>query len=266
MSSTIAADSEAAASQSFEEFAIRLQQVGVCFALPEDRIGSFKEYVLRRLRRRVQRRQLWALRSLDLDVRRGETMGMIGHNGAGKSTLLKVICRVLRPTAGRVMVRGAVAPLLELGAGFHPDLTGRENILVNGAILGYGRRFLARRTSEIVAFSELDEFIDLPVRNYSSGMVARLGFAVATIRRPDILVLDEILAVGDQRFQTKCFERLQAFRAQGTTTLVVSHSLPTLLKLCDRVAWIDHGRLERVGPAAEVVAAYQASAAQPEAP
>jgi ABC-2 type transport system ATP-binding protein/lipopolysaccharide transport system ATP-binding protein len=239
------------------ELSIQVQSVGVRFDLPEDRIRSFKEYLLRRLTRRVSRREFWALRSVDLEVERGETLGIIGSNGAGKSTLLKVICRVLRPTLGRIVVRGRVAPLLELGAGFHPDMSGRENIRINATILGYGRKRIAERTDDVIEFSELRDQIESPVRNYSRGMVARLGFAVATLCRPDILVLDEVLAVGDEQFRAKCLERLRTFRAQGTTTLLVSHALGTVRESCDRAAWIDQGRLVRVGPSAEVVAAYQ---------
>lgn len=236
---------------------IRLEKVGVLFHLPAERIVSFKEYVLRRLSGRIGHRELWALRDIDLEVRVGETLGVIGRNGAGKSTLLKVISRVLRPTSGRVVVRGRTAPLLELGAGFHFDLTGRENVFLNATLFGYSRDLVARNLGDIVAFAELEEFIDLPIRNYSNGMLARLGFAVATQFRPDILILDEILAVGDTGFQEKCLERIERFRSQGTSILLVSHDLDRVEESCERVAWIEHGRLIAMGTPGEVLGRYR---------
>ena len=237
--------------------AIQIQKVSVRFYLPAERIVSFKEYVLRRLSGRIGHRELWALRDLDLEVRRGEMLGIIGRNGAGKSTLLKVISRVLRPTSGRVVVRGRTAPLLELGAGFHFDLTGRENVYLNATLFGYSRELVTRHLADIVAFSELEEFIDSPIRNYSNGMLARLGFAVATQFRPDILILDEILAVGDTGFQEKCLQRIERFRDQGTSILLVSHDLDRVRESCERVAWIEHGRLVDHGDPDAILGAYR---------
>lgn len=237
--------------------AIQLERVSVRFHLPAERIVSFKEYVLRRLSGRIGHRELWALHDVDLEVRQGEMLGIIGRNGAGKSTLLKVISRVLRPTSGRVVVRGRTAPLLELGAGFHFDLTGRENVYLNATLFGYSRELVSRHLHEIVAFSELAEFIDSPIRNYSNGMLARLGFAVATQFRPDILILDEILAVGDTGFQEKCLERIERFRSAGTSILLVSHDLDRVRASCERVAWIEHGRLVGLGAPDRILDAYR---------
>jgi len=184
-------------------------------------------------------------------------VGIIGHNGAGKSTLLKLVARVLRPTSGRVRVRGRVAPLLELGAGFDPELTGRENVFLNGTVLGFRASDVAERFDRIVDFAGIREFIDLPLRSYSTGMVARLGFAVATDVQPDVLILDEVLAVGDADFQRKSAARLQTLRQDGDAILMVSHSLEAMTRLCHRVAWLDHGELRPLGPAGEVVEAYR---------
>jgi ABC-2 type transport system ATP-binding protein len=236
---------------------IQLERVGVRFRLPEEKIPSLKEYLVHLLTRGVRYRHLWAVDQIDLVVRPGETFGIVGRNGAGKSTLLKVIARVLRPTTGRVVVRGRVAPLLELGAGFHLDLTGEENIYLNGTLLGYGSKEIDVRLHEVIEFAELEDFVHLPIRKYSTGMVARLGFSVATMYRPDVLILDEVLAVGDIRFQRKCLERIDSFRALGTTVLLVSHSLETIEQHCEHVAWLDSGRVQAVGPAAEVLQQYK---------
>ena len=236
---------------------VQLEGVGVRFRVPEEKIPSLKEYLVHLLTRGVRYRYLWAVDQIDLVVRPGETFGIVGRNGAGKSTLLKVIARVLRPTTGRVVVRGRVAPLLELGAGFHLDLTGEENIYLNGTLLGYGSKEIDARLHEVIEFAELEDFVHLPIRKYSTGMVARLGFSVATMYRPDVLILDEVLAVGDIRFQRKCLERIDSFRTLGTTVLLVSHSLETLEQHCEQVAWLDSGHLQAVGPAAEVVQKYK---------
>ncbi len=244
--------------------AVELTAIGVRFVLPTERIVSFKEYVLQRLRRRITHRELWAVRDVDLELQRGETLGLVGRNGAGKSTLLKVISRVLRPTEGRVVVRGRTAPLLELGAGFHFDLTGRENVYLNATLFGYPKSLVEEHLPAIVGFSELSEFLDTPVRNYSSGMLARLGFAVATQFRPDILILDEILAVGDAGFQQRCLDRIESFRAAGTSILLVSHDEETIEQYCDRVAWLDHGRLQAVGPPQEVLRPFHEAVMSPQ--
>jgi ABC-2 type transport system ATP-binding protein/lipopolysaccharide transport system ATP-binding protein len=242
---------------------VELTGIDVRFVVPTEKIVSFKEYVLRRLRNQIRNRELWALKDVDLRIEAGETFGIVGRNGAGKSTLLKVISRVLRPTAGRVVVRGRVAPLLELGAGFHFDLTGRENVYLNATLFGYSKSLVEEHMPAIVEFSELEGFIDMPVRNYSDGMLARLGFAVATQFRPDLLILDEILAVGDTGFQGKCLNRIKAFRERGTSILLVSHELETLRSYCDRVAWMEHGRIVDLGAPAPILEAYRTAVMSP---
>ncbi len=239
---------------------VLLDQVSVRYRVPRERIGTFKEFAIRRLRGRLDYYEFWALHSIDLCVFEGEVFGIIGRNGAGKSTLLKVVSRVLHPTSGRVRVRGRVAPLLELGAGFHPELTGRENIFLNSALLGHSRREVEARFDEIVGFADLGEFIDAPLRTYSSGMAARLGFAVATAWRPDVLILDEVLAVGDEAFQQKCHHLIHEFGRQGTTVLLVSHSAETIKHMCGRAAWLDHGAITGLGTAVEVADAYHQTA------
>jgi len=195
-----------------DEPIIQLENVCVSYRLPSERIGTFKEYAIRKLQRKIRFEKFWALSDISLQVNRGEVFGLIGNNGAGKSTMLKVISKVLKPTKGRVVVYGKIAPLLELGAGFHPELSGRENVFLNGALLGYSRAEMEAVFDEIVEFSELEQFINAPVRTYSSGMFARLGFAVATAHMPEILILDEILSVGDEAFQKKSRDRLQSFQ------------------------------------------------------
>src|SRR5262245_6966441 len=231
--------------------------VSVRFRVPHERIPTLKEYAVRVASRRVRHDEFWALRDVSLTVEPGEVFALIGRNGAGKSTLLKVVARVLRPTTGRVRVRGRVAPLLELGAAFHPELTGRENVFLNGTLLGRSRRELADSFDRIVEFAELIEFIDAPLRTYSSGMVARLGFAIATDVRPDLLIVDEGLSVGDTDFQAKSTGRIQEFRAAGTTIVLVSHQMAYVTQTCTRAAWLAHGALKALGSAAEVVRAYR---------
>lgn len=240
------------------EIAVRLENVSVRYRVPHERIGTFKEYMIRRVQRRITYDEFWALRHVNLQVYRGEVFGIIGRNGAGKSTLLKVVARVLRPTTGRVWVRGRVAPLLEMGGGFHPELTGRENLFLNGTLLGHSRREVEARLESIVEFAELGEFIDAPLRTYSTGMVARLGFAIATAWEPDILIVDEVLAVGDEAFQRKCQARMSAFRENGATVLMVSHNAATIQTLCQRAMWLDHGTVRAMGSAKDVVSQYHA--------
>jgi ABC-2 type transport system ATP-binding protein len=238
---------------------IRIEHVAVRYRVPRERIRTFKEYAIRSLQRRVSHEEFWALQDVSLDVRPEEVFGIIGRNGAGKSTLLRVVAGVLKPTRGRVWVRGRVAPLLELGAGFHPELTGRENVLLNGALLGYGKGEMLDRFAEIVEFAEIDDFIDAPLRTYSTGMVARLGFAVATAIRPEILIVDEVLSVGDTPFQEKCQARINDFRARGTCILLVAHSLPTIREMCDRAVWLAHGEVQAIGSAQAVARQYEES-------
>lgn len=217
---------------------------------------TFKEYLIRWLRGGMVTEELNALSHVSLSVRRGESVGIIGRNGAGKTTLLKVIARVLRPTSGTVDVQGVVAPLLELGAGFDPELTGRENVFLNGAIFRRSRKEMQRRLPEIVRFAELEHFIDAPLRTYSTGMIARLGFAVASDVEPELLLLDELLSVGDIEFQQKCMARLEEFLARGATLILVSHSPQSVLELCKRAIWLHEGRVVADGPAEDVVRAF----------
>jgi len=242
---------------SSEQPMIILDNVAVKYRVPTERIGTFKEFAIRKLQRRVTYKNFWALNDINLEITKGEVFGLVGNNGAGKSTMLKVISRVLRPTKGRVRAYGKIAPLLELGAGFHPELTGRENIYLNGALLGYSKEEMDCVFDEIVDFSELGSFIEAPIRSYSSGMHARLGFSVATAHVPEILILDEILSVGDEAFQHKCNERMRSFREHGATIIMVSHGLSMIEQMCSRVAWLDHGLIQKIGDPHEVIAAYR---------
>jgi ABC-type polysaccharide/polyol phosphate transport system ATPase subunit len=246
------------------ELRVRLSQVSVRYWVPTEPISTLKEHVIRRMQgRKLVYRELLALDRVDIDLRRGESLGVIGRNGAGKSTLLKVVARVLRPTEGRVWIRGRVAPLIHLGAGFHPELTGRENIFLNGAILGFSPSEMERRIDGIVDFSELAAFIDAPLRTYSSGMVVRLGFAIASDVDPDILIIDEVLGVGDESFQKKCHQRMEKFRQQGASILFVSHAMETVRRVCDRAIWIEEGRIVASGPVEGAIQSYLAHAAPP---
>lgn len=236
--------------------AVLFENVSVRYRIPRERIGSLKEYAIRRLKRRLFFDEFEALRGVSLDIPAGQTVGVIGRNGAGKSTLLRLIARVMPPSAGRVVVIGRTAPLLELGLGFHGELTGRENVMLQGALLGFTRGEMRRRTPRIVEWAELEEFIDAPVRTYSTGMSARLAFSVATDVEPDILLVDEALAVGDERFQQKCHTRMEEFRQAGKTVLLVSHALAQIRENCRRALWIHEGRLVRDGDAASVTDLY----------
>lgn len=235
---------------------IRLENASVRYRVPQERIGTFKEYLIRSIQGKIKHRSFWALNEVSFGVQRGEVFGLIGQNGAGKSTLLKLIARVLQPSGGRVVVAGKVAPLLEMGAGFHSELTGRENIYLNGAMLGYTRQEMAKKFNNIVDFAELWDFIDAPIRTYSSGMWARLGFAVATDVDADVLIVDEVLSVGDDAFQRKSAERIEAFREQGVTILLVTHNMSLVKQLCQRAAWLDQGKLMDAGSAEIVVDRY----------
>lgn len=235
---------------------IRLENASVRYRVPSERIGTFKEYIIRLLQGRVKHKTFLALSDVNFGVRRGEVFGLIGQNGAGKSTLLKLVARVLQPSSGRVQVAGKVAPLLETGAGFHAELTGRENVYLNGAMLGFTHQEMAKKFKDIVDFAELWDFIDAPMRTYSSGMWARLGFAVATDVDADILIVDEILSVGDDAFQRKSSERIEAFRQKGVTILLVSHNMSLVKQICQRAAWLDQGKLMDVGSVDIVVDRY----------
>jgi len=226
---------------------IKAENISVRYLMAYDRVKSIKEYVVQLVKGQLRYEEFWALKDISFEVKRGEVLGIIGHNGAGKSTLLKVISGILKPTEGTVEVKGTVVPMLELGSGFDFDLTGRENVFLNGAILGYSEEFLKGKYEEIVAFSELGQFIDVPLRNYSSGMVMRLAFSIATVVQPDILIVDEILAVGDAAFQEKSKARMLELMGGGTTVLFVSHSLDQIREMCDRVLWIEHGQKRLLG-------------------
>ncbi len=236
--------------------AIRLEKVALRYRVPKERIHSLKEYAIRRIQRRVTFYDFEALKDVDLAIEPGERVGVVGRNGAGKSTLFRIISRVLPPSEGRVYVTGRIAPILELGLGFHGELTGRENVMLQGALLGFSRTETRKRLERIVEWAELEDFIDAPARTFSTGMSARLAFAVATDVDPDILLVDEALSVGDEKFQRKCHERMQGFHARGKTLMLVSHSLSQIRDNCDRALWLHHGRVVRDGDAASVTEAY----------
>lgn len=237
---------------------IEVSDVTMRFRLNNDRILSLKEFVTTALRGKLQYNDFTALEHVSFTVKKGETLGLIGRNGAGKSTLLKVISGILKPTEGSVTCHGNVVPMLELGSGFDMDLTGRENIFLNGAILGYSEEYLKSKYEEIVDFSELGQFIEVPIRNYSSGMLARLAFSVASVVNPEILIVDEILSVGDAGFQEKSRKRMLELMGGGTTVLFVSHSLDQIREMCGRVIWLEHGQVKASGRAEEICNAYEA--------
>jgi ABC-2 type transport system ATP-binding protein len=243
--------------------AINVSGVSVKFQLPKHVIRSVKEYMIYRLKGgRYDYEEFWALKKVDIESPTGKVLGVIGRNGAGKSTLLKVLAGVIKPIEGKVEMNGRIAPLIELGAGFDPELTGRENTYLNGTILGCTNKEITNKLDQIIDFSELGEFIDAPLRTYSSGMIARLGFAIATDVDPDILIVDEILGVGDDAFQTKCRRRIENFRARGVTILFVSHDLKQVEEMCDYVYWLDNGEVRTSGIPGEVVPVYKQFMAQ----
>lgn len=235
---------------------IEVNDVSMRFRMNSDRIMSLKEFVTTALRGRLDYREFTALDHVSFTVKKGETLGLIGRNGAGKSTMLKVISGILKPTEGSVVCHGNVVPMLELGSGFDMDLTGRENIFLNGAILGYSEEFLKEKYEEIVEFSELGQFIEAPIRNYSSGMLARLAFSIATVVQPEILIVDEILSVGDAQFQEKSKRRMLELMGGGTTVLFVSHSIEQIREMCNRVVWLERGSVRADGVTGEVCDRY----------
>jgi len=239
------------------ERVIQLENVRVKYQVPTESARTLKEFIIRSVQNRgVHTQEFLALDGISLEADQGDFLGIIGANGAGKSTLLKLIAQVMRPTSGRVYVRGRVAPLLAMGAGFHPDLTGRENIFLNGTLLGYQRGDLEKRLEHIVDFAGLWEFIDAPIRTFSTGMNMRLAFSVATDLQPDILLVDEVLSVGDAIFQEKSLERINRYREGGMTTVMVSHGMDVIRNQCDRVAWIDHGQIRYVGDPGTAIERY----------
>lgn len=236
--------------------AIELSNVTMKFRQADDKIFTLKEFFTKKLSKQLKYIKFTALDDVSFEVKKGEVVGIIGRNGAGKSTILKIISRILKPTTGEVIINGNVVPMLELGSGFDFDLTGQENIFLNGAILGYSEEFLNDKYSEIVEFSELGDFINVPIRNYSSGMVMRLAFSIATMVNPDILIVDEILSVGDDLFQAKSKKRMLELMGGGTTVLFVSHSLEQIREMCDSVIWLEQGRVKMVGKSQAVCDAY----------
>jgi ABC-2 type transport system ATP-binding protein len=242
------------------DHSIVLDDVWLAYRLSRNPVNSFKEFLIRLVKRQVQYESLWALQGVSFSVSRGEVVGVIGPNGAGKSSLMKLIARVLPPTRGRVRVRGSVAPMIELGAGFNIELTAYENILLYGTILGRSTVIMRERAEHILDWAELTEYRDVPLRSFSSGMLARLGFSVAVDDAPDVLVVDEVLSVGDQAFQRRSKERIEEMIRGGTAVVLVSHSLPSVLELADRVVWLSQGSLVMQGAPEAVVNAYRATA------
>lgn len=244
--------------------AMKIDHVSMKFNLSSEKVDNIKEYVIKMLKKELMYQEFWALRDINFEVRRGDRLGIMGLNGAGKSTLLKIVSGVLKATEGTVTTNGKIAPLLELGAGFDRQYTGSENIFLYGAMLGFSKEFLQEKYDEIVEFSELGSFIDVPVKNYSSGMKARLGFSVATIVEPEILILDEVLSVGDAKFRKKCENRIQSMFDKGVTVLFVSHSTSQVLRMCNRGILLEQGRLIAQGTAEDVVSFYEAKMSENE--
>lgn len=241
------------------EVIISVQDVSMRFNLASEKCDSIKEYIIKTIKKQLSFEEFWALKGVSFDVYRGDSVGLIGLNGSGKSTMLKTIAGVLKPTKGSVIVRGNIAPLIELGAGFDFDLTAEENVYLNGALLGYSHTQMAEYYEDIVGFSELSEFMKVPVKNFSSGMVSRLAFAIATIGMPDILIVDEVLSVGDFRFQEKCEQRIQNMMDNGTTVLFVSHSIDQVKKICNKAVWLEKGSLKMMGDVEEICSIYAGS-------
>ena len=237
-------------------YAVEVNNVSMHFNMNKDKIDNLKEYCIKLFKRQLFFEDFTALQDISFKIEAGDTFGIIGLNGSGKSTLLKVISGILKPTTGSVKVTGTIAPLIELGAGFDPDLTARENIFLNGSVLGFSREFMREKFDEIVEFSELQDFVDVPIKNFSSGMVARIGFSVATIVKPDILICDEILSVGDYKFQEKCEQRIKDLMSGGTTVILVSHSIQQVERICNHILWLEHGKMKALG-GKELIPQYQ---------
>lgn len=239
-----------------KDIIISVEDVSMKFNMAKERVDSLKEYFIRLLKRQLNFSEFYALKHVDLKVCSGEVVGIVGLNGSGKSTLLKVISGILKPTMGSASIKGTISPLIELGAGFDFELTARENVFLNGAVLGYSRKVMEEKFQEIISFAELDDFVDVAIKNFSSGMVARLGFAIATLTKPEILIVDEILSVGDFKFQQKCEARINDMMANGTTVIIVSHSLEQVERLCSRVVWLEKGHIKMDGPTKEICEQY----------
>ena len=237
---------------------VKVDNVGIRFNLAKERVDSLKEYFLKFSKGTLKFEEFWALDGVSLEIEKGDFYGLVGINGSGKSTLLKAVAGVFKPTRGKITVNGTIAPLIELGAGFDMDLTARENIFLNGAVLGFSKDHMMEKFDDIVDFSELHDFLDVPLKNYSSGMVARIAFAIATATKPDILIADEILAVGDYAFQEKCEKRMQELLDAGTTVIFVSHSIEQVKRMCNKATWIEKGKVIMTGDAETVCDAYSA--------
>ena len=235
---------------------IKVNNVSMEFNMASDRTLYFKEYILKKVKNEIKYKKFRAIDNVSFEVEKGMNVGLIGHNGAGKSTLLKLISGILKPTTGDITVSGNIVPMLELGSGFDMDMTGEENIFLNGAVLGYAEDYLKSKYREIVDFSDLGDFIFVPIRNYSSGMLMRLAFSIATVVEPEILIVDEILSVGDAYFQEKSRRRMEELMSGGTTVLYVSHNIEQLMQICQKTIWLDHGRLVMYGDSVEVCNAY----------
>ena len=238
---------------------IKVNDVSMRFNLAQEKTETLKEYTVKLLTHKLFFNEFYALKHVSFSMKRGESLALIGRNGSGKSTMLKVISGVMYPSGGSVAVNGEIAPMIELGAGFDMDLTARENIFLNGAVLGHDRDYMMEHFDRIIEFSELKDFVDVPVKNFSSGMVSRLAFAIATIGTPDILIVDEVLSVGDFRFQQKCEERIRKMMEHGTTILFVSHSIAQVESLCEKIVWLEHGHVKRFGDADEICKEYSQS-------
>lgn len=242
-----------------KEKVVEVQDVSMHFNLMEEKVDSIKEYFMKLIKGKLLYNDFIALQHVSFSIYKGEIVGLVGFNGAGKSTMLKILAGVLSPTSGKVTVKGKIAPLIEVGAGFDPELTARENIYLNGAILGHSAQYINDHFDEIIDFAELKDFVDVPVKNFSSGMYARLGFSIATMVKPDILIVDEVLSVGDYRFQEKCEERIRKMIQDGVTIIIVSHDIKMIESLCTKVIWLDHGVVKDIGPAEKVCAEYKIS-------
>lgn len=229
------------------DIVIDVRDAAVRFNMASEKVDNLKEYVIKLVKKELMFQEFMALQDINFQVKKGESWGLVGTNGAGKSTLLKLISGVLKPYKGSVIVNGMMAPLIELGAGFDSELTAKENILLNGAFMGHSEQYMKEHFDEIVDFAELWDFLDMPIKNYSSGMAARLGFSVATVARPDILICDEVLSVGDFKFQEKCEYKMKKMLEEGTTLLYVSHNMDTVRKMCDKAIWLDRGRVRMIG-------------------
>ncbi len=236
--------------------AIEIRDVTMRFNLSREKVDNFKEYVLRKIQGNMKFDEFYALKNITFNVARGESFAIVGPNGSGKSTLLKLISKIFKPTLGIINVYGSVAPLIELGAGFDMELTARENIYLNGLLLGYSKKFISSTFDSIIDFSELHEFVDVPIKNFSSGMIARLGFSIATLVKPEILIIDEILSVGDISFQQKCEKKIQDMMDGGTTVLLVSHSIKQITKIANRAIWLEHGEIMMSADAKDVCKSY----------